>query len=349
MEDSSSLHGGPSDESPAAGEKCPNEAGEGTTVERISQEESVLSQSRLAEQETTESQAQPSVSSDTNSAETRHEGASDGETSATEPNRGEVLHVDTVDTQKGAVSYDGSTVDTLKGTISDDPNTVDTLKGAVSDDPNTVDTRRISGDPNAVATLHGSLSDDKDTADTRQGKDPGDGDASPQNKPLLSAEDCSQEIAEPKLISANSVAGDCRKSTSSKDSQSNLLDESKRTTASQDHSKSDHDQGVPATAASKAAAAADDKTEQQVSWAAPCKEGSDSGEEGRYSCTEDEGSDWEGPVDVELEDTPLALPEVSTALPVSLSCCLRLTLPKRSPLSLSLSLSHTHREHNLSS
>ena len=201
-------------------------------------------------------------------------------------------------------------------------NVVDTHKGSVSDSPRNVNTEKgsIRKDPCTVEALHASRSDDTSTASTRQGKAPDDGDAaSPQNK-LLSVEDCSHNSAEPNVTSTNSVAGGNLNPTPSLDSHSAPLAHSLEPTAPRHPAKSHHSQNVQAVPAAPeiATAATSDKPEELhvPESQSPCnREGWESAERGGYCCPEEEDSDWEGPVDVELDDTPLALPEVSTLHP----------------------------------
>ena len=313
MENSSSLPGGAQGEFPAA---------DGTP-----------SQSREAEQQSRQSPAPPSSCSDANSVERHRHGEAPGSgcTSTVVTHRGDVsdtCDMNVVDTHKGSVSDNSNAVNTDKGSVSDHCNTVDTEKGSVSDHCNTVDTEKgsvsnsprnvdtekgsVRKDPSTVEALHASTSDDTSTASTRQGKAP-DG---PQNK-LLSVEDCSHNSAEPNVTSTNSVAGGDLNPTPSLDSHSAPLAHSLEPTAPRHPAKSHHSQNVQAVPAASEIATSDKPEELHVSESqSPCsREGWESAEGGGYSCPEEEDSDWEGPVDVELDDTPLALPEVSTLHP----------------------------------
>ena len=299
MENSSSLPGGAQGEFPAA---------DGTP-----------SQSREAEQQSRQSPAPPSSCSDANSVEKHRHGEAPGSgcTSTVLTHRGDVsdtCDMNVVDTHKGSVSDNSNAVNTDKGSVSDHCNTVDTEKGSVSNSPRNVDTEKgsVRKDPSTVEALHASTSDDTSTASTRQGKAP-DG---PQNK-LLSVEDCSHNSAEPNVTSTNSVAGGDLNPTPSLDSHSAPLAHSLEPTAPRHPAKSHHSQNVQAVPAASEIATSDKPEELHVSESqSPCsREGWESAEGGGYSCPEEEDSDWEGPVDVELDDTPLALPEVSTLHP----------------------------------
>ena len=307
MDDSSSLPVGAPGESPAV---------DGTP-----------SQSREAEQQSRQSPAPPSSSSDANSAERHRHGEAPGSgcASTVVTHRGDVsdtCDMNVVDTHKGSVSDNSNAVDTDKRSVSDHCDTVDTEKGSVSDSPRNVNTEKgsIRKDPSTVEALHASRSDDTSTASTREGKAPDDGDAaSPQNK-LLSVEDCSHNSPEPNVTSTNSVAGGDLNLTSSLDSHSAPLANNLEPTAPRHPAKSHHSQNVQAVPAAPeiATAATNDKPEELhvPESQSPCsREGWESAERGGYCCPEEEDSDWEGPVDVELDDTPLALPEVSTLHP----------------------------------